>query len=284
MDDSQIFIVGAKGQLGTALLEKYPDAQSADIDELDITDKHSVLGYDWSGIKVIINAAGYTDVDGAQTSEGRVAAWKVNATAVSYLAEAAQKNGIVLVHISTDYVFDGTTDNHKEDEPLSPLGVYAQSKAAGDIAVSLVPKNYIIRTSWVIGSGKNFVRSIYGLGQKGVNPEVVADQFGRPTFTVELVRVIDHLLSVGAPYGTYNGSNGGDVVSWADIARQVYKDAGFNDLVISDTTAEKYFEGKLSSPRPVHSALDLSKLEATGFTPTDWRTDLEEYIKKEFKK
>lgn len=282
--DNSIFIVGAKGQLGTALLEKYPHAQSADIDELDITDKESVLGYDWSGIKIIINAAGYTNVDGAETEEGRVAAWEVNAQAVSYLVETAQKNDITLIHISTDYVFDGTKDNHKEDEAFSPLGVYAQTKAAGDIVVSTLPKHYIVRTSWVMGSGKNFCRSIYELGQKGVSPSVVADQFGRPTFTVELVRIIDYLLTVNAPCGTYNGSNGGDIVSWADIARQIYKDAGFNNLTVGDTTAEKYFEGKLSSPRPVHSALDLGKLEATGFKPTDWRTDLAKYVKEELEK
>jgi len=284
VDEASIFIVGAKGQLGTALLGKYPNARSADIEEMDITDKNSVLNYDWSKIKIIINAAGYTNVDGAETPEGRIAAWKVNAQAVSCLAEIAINNDITLVHISTDYVFDGTKENHKEDESFSPLGVYAQTKAAGDIVAAVVPSCYIIRTSWVMGSGTNFVRSIYDLGQKGVNPKVVADQFGRPTFTVELVRVIDHLLSTKPEYGTYNASNGGDIVSWADIARQVYKDAGYFSLKVSDTTANEYFAGKLSSPRPVYSGLDLSKLEATGFMPRDWRDNLTDYIKKELNK
>jgi dTDP-4-dehydrorhamnose 3,5-epimerase len=281
MNDAGILIIGAKGQLGTALRAQYPGAQSADIGEMDITDRESVEAYDWSGIKIILNAAAYTNVDGAETPEGRVAAWKVNASAVAKLVRVAAAHDMTLVHISTDYVFDGTVDGHKEDEPFSPLGVYGQTKAAGDIVVGLSPKHYIIRTSWVMGAGKNFVRSIYGLGQKGVSPNVVADQFGRPTFTIELVRIIDHLLAKNAPFGTYNGSNGGEVVSWADIARQVYKNAGFDGLTVGDTTAEEYFAGKLSSPRPVHSRLDLGKLEATGFKPTDWREDLKAYITKE---
>jgi dTDP-4-dehydrorhamnose reductase len=281
MMDSEIFIVGANGQLGTALRQKYPNAKFADIDELDITNKQSVADYDWSGIKVLINAAAYTNVDGAETPEGRVLAWAINADAVANLVAVAAQYDMTLVHISTDYVFDGTQELHTEDEPFSPLGVYGQSKAAGDIAVSLAPKFYIIRTSWVIGSGSNFVRSIYQLGQKSVSPKVVSDQFGRITFTTELVRVIDHLLTKQPQFGTYNASNDGDIVSWADIARQVYVYAGYTNLSVGDTTAAEYFAGKVSSPRPVHSGLDLAKLKATGFIPHDWRQDLETYIKQQ---
>ena len=183
MDASTIFIVGANGQLGKALQAKYPGAQSADIGELDITNPGSVANFDWSKVKIILNAAGYTNVDGAETADGRIAAWLVNATAVSYLVQAALEHDLTLVHISTDYVFDGTQDNHAEDEPFSPLSVYGQSKTAGDIAVSLAPKHYLLRTSWVIGDGPNFVRTMLGLGAKGVSPTVVADQVGRLTFT-----------------------------------------------------------------------------------------------------
>lgn len=279
--DSSIFVVGAKGQLGTALLEKYPNAQSADIDEMDITDKDSVLNYDWSNIKTIINAAGYTHVDGAETSEGRVAAWKVNAQAVGYLAEVARKHDIALVHISTDYVFDGSKDNHKEDEPLSPLSVYGASKAAGDLIVSGLEKHYLLRTSWVIGEGKNFVRTMLELGAKDVSPKVVADQIGRLTFTSELVRAIDHLLSTQKPYGTYNLSNGGQPASWADITREIFKLAAY-ELEVSDITTTDYYAGKENiAPRPLKSTLDLSKIEATGFNPRAWQDDLATYIKKE---
>ena len=283
MNQSELFIIGSNGQLGTALREKYPEARFADSGELDITDRNAVENFDWSGIKTIVNAAAYTNVDGAETDEGRRAAWAINADGVANLVAVAAQQDAVLVHISTDYVFDGTQEMHDEDEGFAPLGVYGQTKAAADIAVSLSPKYYIIRTSWVIGSGPNFVRSIYGLGPKGISPNVVADQFGRLTFTGEIVRGIDHLLTTNAAFGTYNLSNSGDVVSWADIARQVYEDAGYvaQGLSVGDTTAEEYFAGKVSSPRPTHSGLNLNKIEATGFTPRDWRDNLKEYIEKE---
>jgi dTDP-4-dehydrorhamnose reductase len=281
MDDSSIFIVGANGQLGQALKAKYPGAQSADINELDITNAASVAGFDWSKVKVIFNAAAFTNVDGAETPEGRVSAWKVNAAAVGNLVRAAIKHDLTLVHVSTDYVFDGTQAPHTEDEPFSPLSVYGQTKAAGDIAVSLAPKHYILRTSWVIGEGKNFVRTMLELGQKGVSPTVVADQVGRLTFTSELVRAIDHLLGVQAAYGTYNVSNGGEPAGWADITRAIFQAANF-DLTVTDTTTAEYYAGKDNiAPRPLQSAFDLSKIQAAGFTPADWREDLINYVKKE---
>jgi len=278
MDDSSIFIVGANGQLGTALKQQYPGAQSADIDELDITNAESVANFDWSPIKIILNAAAYTNVDGAETAEGRVAAWKVNATAVGYLVQAAQKHDLTMVHISTDYVFDGTKNPHTEDEPLSPLGVYAQSKAAGDLLVGLVPKHYLLRTSWVIGEGKNFVRTMLELGQKGVNPTVVNDQVGRLTFTSELVRAIAHLLASQAPRGTYNLTNGGEPASWADITREIFKLAGY-DLTVTDTSTAEYYANKPeAAPRPLNSIMDLAKIHQVGFTPRDWCTELKTYI------
>ena len=281
MDDSKIFIVGANGQLGTALRAQYPNAKYADIGELDITNKDSVDSFDWSGIEVILNAAAYTNVDSAETLEGRVTAWKVNASALAHLSNVAQKNDITLVHISTDYVFDGTKDNHTEDEPFSPLSVYGASKAAGDLLASRVDKHYILRTSWVIGEGKNFVRTMLDLGQKGINPTVVADQIGRLTFTSELVKAIGHLLANQAPYGTYNVSNSGEPASWADITREIFTIAGLNNSV-TNTTTEDYYKGKAGiAPRPLNSTLSLDKLHTTGFTSTDWKSDLSQYIKKE---
>jgi dTDP-4-dehydrorhamnose 3,5-epimerase/reductase len=281
MDDSKIFIVGANGQLGRALQAKYPNARKADIDELDITDQKSVQSFDWSGIEIILNAAAYTNVDGAEADEGRVAAWKVNADAVANLVAVAAQTDAVIVHISTDYVFDGTKTPHTENEDFAPLSVYGASKAAGDIAISLAPKHYILRTSWVIGEGKNFVRTMLGLGQKGVAPTVVADQIGRLTFTSELVRAIDHLLTTKADGGTYNVSNGGQPASWAEITREIFKIAGF-DLKVTDTTTIEYFAGKEGiAPRPLNSTFDLSKIKAIGFEPRDWHDDLAEYVKKE---
>lgn len=284
MTDSEIFIVGGNGQLGTALKQKYPGARSADIDELDIADKKSVETFDWSGIKVIINAAAYTNVDGAETAEGRRTAWLVNAVAVGHLQKVAEENGMTLVQISTDYVFDGSKNPHPEAETFSPLNVYGASKAAGDIVVGLNPKYYILRTSWVIGEGANFVRTMLEIGKKGTNPSVVSDQVGRLTFTSELVKGIDHLLTNKCEYGTYNISNDGEPASWADIAREIYKQAGLSNTVTKISTADYYRTRPEAAPRPLQSILDLTKIHATGLTSSTWQIDLATYVKKELKK
>lgn len=282
MDSSRLLIIGANGQLGTALKAQYPDAQTVDIDDLDITNQASVDAFDWSNIDIVLNAAAYTNVDGAETVEGRLAAWKVNAQATKYLTHAFWEHQLkAFVHISTDYVFDGSQENHNEQEAFAPLSVYGASKAAGDLLVSQIDKHYILRTSWVIGEGKNFVRTMLDLGKKGVEPTVVNDQIGRLTFTSELVRAIDHLLTTEAPFGTYNVTNSGDPASWADITREIFRDAGYK-LNVTNTTTNEYFQGKLGiAPRPLHSTLDLRKIKATGFSPQDWRDDLAHYIKKE---
>lgn len=281
MKDSEIFIVGANGQLGLALKAKYLGARSADIDELDITNKESVESYNWTGIKVILNAAAYTNVDGAETAEGRVAAWAVNADAVANLVAVAAQYNAVLVHISTDYVFDGKQYPHLEDEPFSPLSVYGSSKTSGDIAVSLAPKFYILRTSWVIGDGNNFVRTMIELGKKGINPSVVDDQIGRLTFTSQLVGAIDILLKNNAAYGTYNITNDGESTSWAAITEEIFKLSGLSNIV-SKVTTDKYYEGKEGiAPRPLKSTLDITKIKALGFTPANWQDDLAEYVKRE---
>ncbi|PIZ63265.1 NAD(P)-dependent oxidoreductase [Candidatus Saccharibacteria bacterium CG_4_10_14_0_2_um_filter_52_9] len=278
MDDSSILIIGANGQLGKALQTRYPGAVAVDSDKLDITNVDAIYHFDWSNVKTVINAAAYTNVDGAETPEGRILAWRINSVGAANLARVAIGRDIQIVHVSTDYVFDGQQAEHTEDEPFSPLGVYAQSKAAGDIAVSLASKHYILRTSWVIGDGPNFVRTMLELGQKGVAPTVVADQVGRLTFTSQLVNAIDHLLTKQAEFGTYNVSNGGQPASWADITRTIFKQAEY-DLTVTDTTTSEYFAGKPGiAPRPLQSTLALDKLQATGFTPTDWRSDLENYI------
>lgn len=277
--DTSILIIGARGQLGRALQIKYPKARTVDIDELDITDPAAVAAFDWANIDVVCNAAAYTNVDGAESVEGRREAWAANSLAPANLARECSSRNITLVHISTDYVFDGSQSPHTETEPFSPLSVYGASKAAGDIAVSLVPKHYIVRTSWVIGEGKNFVRTMLELGQKGVSPSVVSDQIGRLTFTSELVGAIDHLLVHKAEYGIYNVSNSGEPVSWSDITRKIFEFAGFHDLTVTYIATKEYYKDKpAAAPRPLNSILDLNKIQAAGFTPTDWVTDLKNYI------
>ncbi|MFZ1483893.1 MAG: NAD(P)-dependent oxidoreductase [Candidatus Saccharimonadales bacterium] len=280
--DSSILIIGANGQLGTALRGQYPGARAVDSDELDITSRQAVEAFDWQGIEVIINAAAYTNVDGAETADGRVLAWSINADGVANLVAAAAQHDATLIHISSDYVFDGTVEAHDEDEAFSPLSVYGASKAAGDIAVSLAPKFYLLRTTWVIGEGKNFVRTMLGLAEKGISPSVVSDQVGRLTFTGELVRTIDHLLTTGASYGAYNATNDGPVASWADFTRTIFELAGHPELTVTNTTTEAYFAGKEGiAPRPLNSEMNLGKLHATGFTSRDWQDELKDYINKE---
>jgi putative dTDP-4-keto-6-deoxyglucose-3, 5-epimerase and dTDP-6-deoxy-L-mannose-dehydrogenase len=279
MNSNNIFIVGANGQLGRALRQQYPEARFADIDEMDITDRQSVESFDWSGISIVLNAAAFTNVDGAETPEGRVAAWKVNASAVANLTRVCRTHDMTLVHISSDYVFDGTKEPHFENEDFSPLSVYGASKAAGDLLVEQLDNFYLLRTTWVIGEGKNFVRTMLGLAEKNISPTVVYDQIGRLTFTRELVRIIDHLLSTQAPFGTYNATNDGPLESWADITRRIFELAGRNDLTVTNTTTAEYFAGKDGiAPRPLGSDMSLDKLHSTGFTSRDWTHDLKDYI------
>ncbi len=285
MDSSKFLILGGNGQLGKALQGQYPNARVTDVAELDITDKKSLQNFDWSGISTILNAAAYTNVDGAETPEGRIAAWKVNAAAVGYLASIAAKHDLNLVHISTEYVFDGSKNVHTEDEPLSPLGVYGQTKAAAEIAAAIAPKHYIFRTSWLIGEGNNFVRTMMGLAEKNISPTVVSDQAGRLTFTPALVSAIDHLLKNSSEFGLYNVSNDGDIASWADVTRAIFKELGRDDLVVTDTSTQEYYVSKPgSSPRPLNSAFDLSKIKSAGVSLPDWRDDLSNYVKRETQK
>ncbi|MEX0748978.1 MAG: dTDP-4-dehydrorhamnose reductase [Candidatus Saccharimonadales bacterium] len=279
-------ITGANGQLGQALREIYPEAVAIDHDELDISNIEAVRHFDFSEIETIINAAAYTKVDEAETPEGMVAAFAANAQGVANLAAIARERELTLVHISTDYVFDGTKDApYEETDPLSPISVYGRSKAAGDLAAQSVANHYIVRTSWVIGEGSNFARTMLSLAEKGVDPSVVEDQIGRPGFTVDLAQAIDHLLKTAPEPGIYNCSNGGDPVSWADFAREIYRTAGYDAGRISDTTTDEYFTGKTGiAPRPANSVLLLDKLEATGFICRDWREALAEYITKETSK
>jgi putative dTDP-4-keto-6-deoxyglucose-3, 5-epimerase and dTDP-6-deoxy-L-mannose-dehydrogenase len=278
-DYTSTLIIGANGQLAKAMQQQYPSARAVGHNDLNLCDAAAIATFDWSGIKTIINTAAYTNVDGAETSEGRAAAWRINAQAVGQLARICSEQDITLVHVSSDYVFDGETAPHTEDEPLSPLSVYGASKAAGDIAASTTPRHYIIRTSWVIGDGKNFVTTMLGLAAKNIAPTVVADQIGRLSFTPEIARAIDHLVENKAPYGTYNVTNSGPLASWADITRQIFALAGRDDLTVTDTTTAEYFANKPGiAPRPLNSDLSLEKLHATGFASQDWQDALHEYV------
>ena len=277
-------VLGADGQLGRALRATLGEAahlEYASRADLDLTDPALPAARRWRDYEVIINAAACTGVDAAETTEGRQAAWAVNATGVARLARVATENQLTLVHVSSDYVFDGTTTRpYREDDPVSPLGVYAQSKAAGDAAAATAARHYLLRSSWVIGDGGNFVRTMASLAERGIDPQVVGDQVGRPTFATDLAAAIVHLLEQRAPYGTYNVTCGGEPLSWADLARQVFDRTGHDPARITEVGTAEYATGVSGpfAPRPANSVLDLAKITATGFTPQDVESALGEYL------
>lgn len=280
-------ILGAAGQLGQALRQAYAGddvVEFAGRDDLDLTAPDLDGARRWRDYDTIVNAAAFTAVDAAETAQGRSQAWSVNVTAVAALARVAAANRITLVQVSSDYVFDGTLDRpYREDDPIAPLGVYGQTKAAGDAVVATVPRHYIVRTSWVIGEGRNFVRTMLALAEKGVDPAVVDDQVGRLTSTAEIARAIGHLLTTAAPYGTYNVTGGGEVTSWADVARRTFALAGHDPGRVSGVSTESYLSGATgpTAPRPANSVLDLSKIESTGFAPLDSAEILSAYVRAE---
>ena len=296
MAPRRTMVTGCNGQLGHAIRD-YVDAHGLegfefnDIDTFDFSDPAQYDQFDWSLYGTIINAGAYTAVDRAETPEGRQAAWKANAQGPALLARVAREHNITLVHVSSDYVFDGTRESHDESESFAPLGVYGQSKAAGDIAVANTPRHYILRSSWVIGEGHNFVKTMMGLSGRVARGElervtVVDDQYGRLTFTKDMAEAIFHLLDSGAAYGAYDLTGSGAVRSWADIARMVFDLANGNgDRVIPISTDEYFANAKAPvSPRPTHSALDLAKIEATGWSVPDWEESLRAYVNKELGK
>lgn len=276
-------IVGASGQLGHALAHALRDENPVLVDrnELDLSSPGSIAEWPWHEFDVVINAAAYTAVDAAEEAEGRAAAWAVNAQGPALLALASIEHGFTLVHISSDYVFDGTgTRPYREDDAFAPLSVYGQSKAAGDLAIATAPKHYIIRTSWVIGEGRNFIRTMADLAARGVSPAVVDDQVGRLTFTDELAEGIIHLLRTKAEYGTYNLTGTGEPASWAEIARTVFEFCGHDPARVTPVSTSDYVArlGTSAAPRPSSSTLDLSRIYASGFTPAEWRESLKRYL------
>ena len=293
MAPRRTLVTGCNGQLGRAVRAAaeergLPGFDYCDIDEFDLSEPGDYAKYDWSLYGAVINCGAYTAVDAAETPEGRRACWAANAAGPALMARTCAEHGIALVHVSSDYVFDGTRENHPEGEPLSPLSVYGQSKAAGDLAVSGCPRHYIVRSSWVIGDGRNFVKTMRSLSDRVADPQdslervtVVDDQYGRLTFTRDMAEGIFWLLgyregdvepSSPAPHGTYNLTGSGPVESWAKIAARVFDLANGNgERVVPVSTAEYYAsaEGPIA-PSPEHSALDLAKIRGVGFTPCNW--------------
>ncbi|SKB07954.1 sugar nucleotide-binding protein [Aeromicrobium choanae] len=251
-------VIGAGGQLGKALQQLLPDAEYHDFPEVDLARPETLDSIDWNDVGTLINAAAYTNVDGAETPEGRTRCWAINVTGVAALARIAIDHGLTFVNVSSDYVFDGTKEEHEVDEPVSPLGVYGQTKAATEAVTSVVPKSYLVRTSWVVGEGANFVDTMRRLARDGVSPSVVDDQFGRLTPASVLAEGILDLLRSEAPYGVHHVTGRGPVESWADIARRVFAEEGRDPADVTGVSTEEYLAGRPAAPRPRHSALRLS--------------------------
>ncbi len=280
-------VLGGDGQLGRALREAYADAPHVEFAgraDLDLTSGDLGAARRWRDYDTLINAAAYTAVDNAETAVGRRAVWATNVTGVAALVRVAADHGLTVVHISSDYVFDGTsTRAYREDDAVMPLGVYGQTKAAADQVVATVARHYIVRTSWVIGDGRNFVRTMLSLAERDVNPSVVNDQFGRLTFTSQLAQAIRHLTESRAPYGTYNVTGSGSVCSWAQIAQRTFSLAGHDPDRVTGVTSAEYFHAAAGpvAPRPANSVLDLTKIESTGFVPVDADEMLANYVRLE---
>lgn len=277
-------VVGANGQLGRALRSLFGESaeyEYAGREELDLGDASFTGSRRWKDYATIVNAAAYTAVDVAETPEGRADAWAANATGVAALAKIASENGITLVHVSSDYVFDGTKDGaYTEEDPLSPLGVYGQTKAAGDAIVSTVPRHYIVRTSWVIGEGKNFVRTMASLAERGIDPKVVDDQIGRLTFTSDIAAGVEHLLKVRPDHGVYNLTGSGEAMTWAELARTVFATTGHDADRVTGVSTDEYFAAATApvAPRPKNSVLSIDKIGATGFSPSPLLDSLAAYL------
>ncbi|MRJ99904.1 sugar nucleotide-binding protein [Aeromicrobium sp. S22] len=254
-DSPRTLILGANGQLGRELVTQLPNATAWSRSDFDIADLDAYGSVDWSQFDTVINAAAYTKVDEAETPQGRRDAWRINVHGVVELARAAIAHDLTLVHVSSDYVFDGETAEHTTDELFSPLGVYGQTKAAGDAVVMTVPKHHIVRTSWVVGDGPNFIATMQSLAERGVDPAVVDDQVGRLTYTSDLAAGIRSLLADAAPYGVHHVTSGGEPRSWFEIARDVFAEAGADPARVSPVSTQEYGRGKEMAPRPASSVL-----------------------------
>ena len=226
-----LLILGAAGQLGRALVavcqRRGIAHRTFERADCDIKAPCSWPLAELETARAVLNASAFTAVDEAETAEGRARAWQVNATAVGALAAACRDHDVPLAHVSTDYVFDGSLpldQKHAPEHLVAPLSAYGQSKAAGEAAERTWAKHWIVRTSWVIGDGANFVRIIASLAERGIDPAVVDDQHGRLTFAEDLADVLLELVVEQAPYGTRHVTSGGPAMSWFEEARGLRAD------------------------------------------------------------
>lgn len=278
---ARYIVIGSAGMLGTDLMDRLEadgaSAHGLDVEEVDIrSEEHtrSVLSLFEPG--VVINLAALTDVDGCETRAEE--AFRVNALGPKNVAMAAAEFKHFLLHLSTDYVFDGAhTIPYKEDDPMNPLGVYGKSKAQGEEYVRQVLSNRhcIVRTSWLYGRhGKNFVEAIMDASRTRNVLKVVNDQQGRPTYTRDLAEAVIQLCELKAT-GTFHVTNSGEA-SWYDFAVRIVHRAGIQNVRVETCTTEDL--GR-PAPRPRYSVLDNSKfIQFTGSPLRPWEQALDDYL------
>lgn len=272
-------IIGAKGMLGRELvrlcsegpLAIFAKMHALDIEEIDISAPTSVSAvFGRLCPRVVINAAAYTDVDGCESHEDR--AMSVNAEGPANLARACRESGARLVHVSTDYVFDGSKMSPwLPDDPVRPINVYGRSKAAGDENVRrLLPNHAIVRTSWLFGvHGKNFVRTILQLSMNREEVTVVTDQIGRPTFAADLAEALLRMAAADCT-GTYHFANAG-VCSWNELACEIVRLSGRRCRVLPMLASQL----ERPAARPAYSVLDTGRIERDlGIRPRHWKEAL----------
>lgn len=280
---AKYLITGANGQVGYCLTQQLlgkAEVLAVDRDKLDITDRNAVF-HVVSEFRpdVIINAAAHTAVDRAETEVALSEAINVNGP--KYLAEAAAEIGALILHISTDYVFNGQGEKpYYETDTVDPQGVYGKTKQAGEIAVQNAnSKSVILRTTWVFGEhGNNFVKTMLRLGKEREVLGVVADQFGSPTYAGDianaLIEISEQILNGKQnAYGIYHFS-GQPYINWHGFAQEIFQQAILQKILEKAPLVNAIATSDYPSPakRPANSRLDLSKIKQTfGIEPSDWK-------------
>ena len=276
----KIFLTGAEGQLGRELQKRLQgtDFLPTDVKELDITDASAVAMMIGSyKPDVVIHGAAWTQVDVAE--EKVDLAYRVNTIGTQNIAMACREVNASMVYISTDYVFDGTLGRaYTEFDAPNPLSVYGKSKYAGEmLARQSTEKLFTLRTAWLYGDGPNFVRTMLKLGQEREELQVVDDQYGCPTSTVDLAEAVLRIIQTKR-YGTYHAVNSG-LTTWCGFAKKIFELAGNTKVKVAPVTTGQFVR---PAPRPSYSPMDTRLLRlALGWSPKPWEEALEEYLRLE---
>jgi len=272
-----VLVTGGDGQVGRALRPLLPSARYATRDELDVTDSARTNDA-IAGVDVVVHLAAMTDVDRCEREPHL--AEQVNGAGSRNVAEAAGAAGARVIGVSSDYVFDGTAPGeYTETDKPRPLSVYGRTKLAGEQALLEAGDNTVIRTSWVYGDGRNFIRTILRAAAAGRALAVVDDQLGRPTAADDLAQAIVHLLSIDPPR-LLHVTGDGPPTSWAGVAEQSLAAAGLTVPVEHVSTIEygRRMDSTLA-PRPANSLLSLDRARGLGVPLSDWRTSVSAYAR-----